>query len=160
MSGATVIQPKPNLAAKVGRLPIFDPQAVARAEAALESLSAQFDEWMQAEVTKLANTRDVAKADGWSDAAIAEIFTCSHDIKGLGTTYKFPIASQLANSLCSLLEAPRDGLDRRSLVHLISAHVDALRAVVRDGVRDDSHPVARALLTELSGQTRAMLSNA
>jgi hypothetical protein len=158
MSAVTFIKPKPSFASKVGRLPTFDPNALERAEAALDSLSDQFDDWMKVEADKLAAARDAAKDAAWSDAALIDIFTRAHDIKGLGATYKFPIASQLANSLCQTLESPRNDLDRATFVRLISAHVDAMRAFVRDGVRDDTHPVARALLTELSEQSRALLA--
>jgi hypothetical protein len=160
MSAVQIIKPKSNLSAKVGRVPAFDPSALARAEAALNSLSHQFDDWMKIEAEKLAETRDAGKADGWSDAALADLFTRAHDIKGLGSTYKFPIASQLAASLCKLLEADRTHIDRAALAKLASAHVEAIRAVVRDGVRDDTHPVAAVLLRELAGQTATLTAAA
>ena len=158
MSAAQFIKPKTSLSAKVGRVPTFDPQALARAEAALNDLSSQFDDWMKAEADKLGEARDIAQSGGWTDTALSEIFTRAHDIKGLGTTYKFPIASKLAGSLCLILEAPRDALDRKALARLVSGHVDTIRAVGRDGVRDETHPVARALLGELSALSTALLS--
>jgi hypothetical protein len=156
MSAVQIIKPKSSLSAKVGRVPAFDPAALARAEAALNALSDQFDDWMKVEADKLVQVRDEARAAGWTDAALADLFTRAHDIKGLGTTYKFPIASQLAASLCRLLEADRSKIPQAELIKLASAHVEALRAVVRDGVRDDTHPLAAALLGELSGQVRAL----
>jgi sugar phosphate isomerase/epimerase len=79
MSAVQIIKPKSNLSAKVGRVPAFDPSALARAEAALNSLSHQFDDWMKIEAEKLAETLGIKvvvcpwlspeqrplSADGW-----------------------------------------------------------------------------------------------
>lgn len=151
MSAVQYIKPKQSLTAKVGRLPTFDAGALARAEAALNTLSGQFDDWMQSEVEKLVAARDDAKANDWSQESFATLFTRAHDIKGLGATYKYEIASQLANSLCRTLEA-RPFNPQAAITRLASAHVEAIRACVRDGVRDASHPLAAALLKELSVQ--------
>jgi hypothetical protein len=158
MSSAQIVKAKSPLSAKVGRMPTFDPQALARAEAALNGLSSQFDDWMKIEAEKLAECRDTAKAEQWSDQALAVLFTRAHDIKGLGATYRYPITASLASSLCRLLEAPRENLDRMALAHLASAHVETIRAVVRDGVRDESHPVAAILLQELTTQVNDLLA--
>ena len=57
-----VIQP-PSLRLKVGgRFGAIDPSAIAKAEAALKSLSGNFAQWLSEEVVKL----DVAYIDNWS----------------------------------------------------------------------------------------------
>lgn len=160
MSAVQIIKPRVSLTAKVGRIPTFDPAALARAEAALNDLSPQFDAWMAIEVEKLADAMKSARDEAWSDSAVAGLYTRAHDIKGLATTYKFPLASHLAGSLTQLLEADRARLDAKAFERLAIAHVEAIRAVVRDFVRDVQHPVGSMLLQELAQQTRELLDQA
>ena len=47
-----------------GRLGAIDPAAIAKAEAALKSLSGNFAEWLQDEVTKLETARQRVRTDG------------------------------------------------------------------------------------------------
>ena len=47
-----------------GRLAALDPSAIAKAEAALKSLSGNFVQWLNDEVTKLEAARQVIRTDG------------------------------------------------------------------------------------------------
>jgi hypothetical protein len=58
----------------------------------------------------------------------------------------------LAASLCKLID---DGEKRlQAPLKLVDAHIDAIKAVVRDGIRDPGHPVGRVLTSELERQVR------
>jgi hypothetical protein len=147
-----IIQPPNPLRNKVGRLAGFDADAIARAEAALTAMSAQFESWMQDELDKLEASRQAAKAAGFDEASCEHLYTRSHDLKGLGTTYGFPIVTRMAGSLCKLIERPE--LRRGAGAHgaLIEAHVNAIKAAVRDGIKDVDHPVGNAIVTTLEAQ--------
>jgi hypothetical protein len=147
-AGAALIQPPNALRSRLGgRMPTIDPSAIAKAEAALKGLSAQFGAWLQDEVAKLEDAYAVLKAEGATQAAMDGVYARGHDLKGLGTTYEFPLVTRIAGSLCKLLG---DGDARtRAPVVLVSAHIEAIRACVRDNVRDTENPVGRALAEEL-----------
>jgi hypothetical protein len=72
-----------------------------------------------------------------------ELYICAHDLKGLGTTYEFPLITRLAGSLCRLIEEPRARLAAPAA--LIDAHIDAIRASLRDDIRNDDDPTVKAL---------------
>jgi hypothetical protein len=137
-----LIQPANNLRLKVGggRL---DMSAVAKAEAALKSLSGNFAEWLGEEISKLEAARAVTRAQGMADPAGEALYICAHDLKGLGGTYEFPLITRLAASLCRLIEEP--DLRTAAPAALIDAHIDAIRAALRDGIRTDDEPTVRAL---------------
>ena len=59
-----------------GRLGAIDPAAIAKAEAALKSLSGNFAEWLQDEVTKLETARQRVRTDGLT-AEASRISTCA-----------------------------------------------------------------------------------
>ena len=155
-ASAAFIQPPNAFRSRLGgRLPNIDPSAIAKAEAALKGLSAQFGEWLRDEVAKLEAAHAVVKAEGGSQANMDALYARAHDLKGLGTTYEFPLVTRISGSLCKLLG---DGEARtRAPLALVSAHIDTIRACVRDNVRDSANPVGRALAEQLEQHVKAFL---
>lgn len=125
----------------------MDNDVLARAEAALKSLSGQFGQWLQDEIDKLDVARAGLQAEGPTPAATEALYLRAHDLKGLGTTYEFPIITRIAASLCKLLDEPAKRVT--APLFLLDAHIHAIKAAVRDDIRDASHPVGQALVTEL-----------
>ncbi len=141
------------LGPRFGRI---DPDAIAKAEAALKGLSSQFGQWLQDEVGKLDSAREAIRTSGTNRATIDQLFTRAHDLKGLGATYEFPIVSRVAGSLCKLLG---DGDVRLTTpMALVDAHIHAIKAAVRDNIRDSDNPVGHALASELERHTADYLA--
>jgi hypothetical protein len=157
MSRAQLIQPK-SLQSKLGKLGPIDAEALARAEAALKSLSSQFQGWMEDEVAKLEAARDAARTKGWDLAALGSVYGASHDAKGMGSTYEYPLVTELAASLCKLLETDETREKALNAIPVINAHVDAMRAAVRGQIKTTDHPVGAALLAELRARVEAILA--
>jgi hypothetical protein len=133
---------------KVGsRFSGVDSAAIAKAEEALRSLSSQFGQWLQDEIDKLEAARAAVRAQGVTAATMDQIYLHGHDLKGLGGTYEYPLISRIAGSLCKLMDGP--GGHAGAPLFLVDAHIDAIRAVARDGIRDPEHPTGRALAQAL-----------
>ena len=148
-----VIQP-PSLRLKVGgRFGAIDPSAIAKAEAALKSLSGNFAQWLSEEVIKLDAARQLVRDDGVTAETMETLYLRAHDLKGLGTTYEFPLITRIGASLCRLI----DDKDKRLTVSLplVDAHIDANKAAVRDSIKTDDHPVGRILIEELERKVAA-----
>jgi hypothetical protein len=137
-----------------GRLS-FDADAVARAEAALKSLSGQFAQWMQDELDKLDAARAAVREKGMTDQTAETLYMRAHDLKGLGTTYEFPLVTRIAASLCKLIDNPATRTS--APLSLVDAHIDAIKAAVRDDIKTEDHPVGRILAEELEANARAFL---
>ncbi|MFT3996861.1 MAG: Hpt domain-containing protein [Asticcacaulis sp.] len=149
---AQVIQIPNTLRAKVGgKLGALDQAALAKAEEALSSLSEQFDNWLEDELNKLEQAQETIRADGGLTEKNAEglYFRC-HDLKGLGTTYGYPLITRVAGSICKMLDD--DDVRMKSPRVLIDAHVHAIRAIVRGKIKADNHPVGVALASELEAR--------
>ncbi len=144
--GAPRAKPPPRFGA-------VDADAVARAEAALKSLSGQFGQWLQDEVDKLESARARVRAEGATPAAMEALHGRAHDLKGLGGTYEFPLITRVMGSLCRLLEEPAQRA--AAPLALVDAHIDAVRAIVRDDIKDPAHPVGEALCAALEGEVAA-----
>lgn len=156
-TGAQVIQPPNPLRSRLGsRLPKIDPDAIAKAEAALQGLSSQFGAWLRDEVAKLEAAQVSLRADGMTQQGIDRLYTHAHDLKGLGATYGFPLVTRIAGSLCTLLgeQATRS----QTPPVLIYAHVDAIRVVVREDMRDADDASGRVLAEQLEHSVAAYMS--
>ncbi len=141
-----IIHPPNLLKAKVGgKLAPLDEAAIARAEAALHTISGEFQDWIEDHVDQLVAARWRVETERHAHGAMARLLTCAHDLKGLGVTFKYPLVTRIAASLCVLLEAK----NAQSPPQLIDAHVDAIRATVRQRMKSETDPIGLALLQEL-----------
>lgn len=155
-SAVEVIQVPNTLRMKVGsRFGGIDPSALAKAEAALKGLSGQFAQWLQDEIGKLEAARAAIKTEGLSQKTADRLYLHAHDLKGLGATYEFPLITRIAASLCKLMDD--QGSRTSAPMYMVDAHIDAIRAAVRDDIRDVSHPVGRVLAEELERRVAVYL---
>jgi chemotaxis protein histidine kinase CheA len=127
--------------------------AIKRAEKAIDDLKEEFVEWINTDVSKLVTTRD-AYAGKSNGAALKGLYRAAHDLKGQGTTFDFPLVTRVAASLCNLTELMDE---RHPPIALIDAHVDAIKIVVRDNIRDAANPTAVLLASELESRVEAFL---
>ena len=151
-----VIRPPNPLRAKVGGFGGIDADAIAKAEAALKAMSAQFGQWLQDEIVKLDQAQADIRAKGYTAETAEGLYFRAHDLKGLGATYQYPLVTRLAGSLCRMM----DDADKRmhAPVALLDAHIDAIRAVVRDEIQTDEHPTGRALAETLEARVAEHLA--
>ena len=135
-----------------GRLGAIDPAAIAKAEAALKSLSGNFTQGLADEISKLDAARLQVRSVGVSAETMENLYLRAHDLKGLGTTYGYQLITRIAGSLCRLI----DDKDKRvqAPLDLVDAHIDAIKAAVRDEIKSDEHPVGRILVEELERRVK------
>lgn len=135
-----------------GRFGGIDPAALAKAEAALKALSNNFGQWMDDELVKLDAARERVRTEGYNAETAESLYFRAHDLKGLGSTYGFPLVTRMAASLCRLIDDPSTRL--KAPLILLDAHIDGVKAAVRSDIRDDTHPVGKVLVEELERKVR------
>ncbi len=136
-----------------GRRGGIDPAAIAKAEAALANLSGNFAQWLNDEITKLDGARATIQAEGPTLENMESLYLRAHDLKGLGTTYGFPLVSRIAGLLCRLIE--EKGQRMTAPTALIDAHILSIKAAVRDSIKSEDHPVGKVVIQELEGRIEA-----
>ena len=129
-----------------------DPAMVARAEAALDRLSVYFGPWMNEEVSLLTAARARVHDEGLNPDTGEHLNIQAHEVKSLAATFGFPIVTHIAGSLCKLIEDPDTRL--RAPLFLVDAHIDAIGAALRAGIRERDHPTSVALILELLARVR------
>lgn len=133
----------------------FDMEAIERAEAALAELSSEFDDWMAKEVVRLTEARDAVRRSGLDQDSRGILYRAAHDIRGQAATFGYPLAASVADSLCRLLDGIAD--DRRVPVGLVSQHVDAIGAIVREHATGADNRTALALSERLASVVNDLL---
>lgn len=136
--------------------PLFDEETLVRADHALQELSADMRTWLRADIQRLQAARLAAEQDGWSIPALDVLFSVAHDIKGVGATYGSPLSTKLAASLCRAIETDAGKAAARRDPSLVRAHVDALRAAVRERAQLTTQTIGFAVLRELEAHVEAL----
>jgi chemotaxis protein histidine kinase CheA len=150
-----LFMPPNMLKAKVGSsIGGIDMAALKRAEAAVDVLKVDFQEWIGEDVERLAKARDRFAKDKDQDARDA-LFRAGHDIKGQASTFEFPLIARVATSLCKLFDAL--GAPERIPLSLVDAHVAAIRIIFRDKIKDPSNRMAMELSEELEARVTEAL---
>jgi chemotaxis protein histidine kinase CheA len=149
-----VIRPRNLLKAKAAVMldgpATFDEAAVRRAEMALKALSANFNGWMEEASRNLGAARDAIREKGAGEGRAAALHRAAHDIRGQAATLGFPLAARVGGNLCRLMDAlPPAQLHGGALTTLVDQHVDAVRAIVREGVSKAKERTGEALASEL-----------
>ena len=156
-NSAQVIRPTNTLRMKVGGgFGGIDANAIAKAEEALKAMSSQFGQWLQDEIVKLEQAQTAIREAGYTPETAEALYYRAHDLKGLGSTYQYPLVTRLAGSLCKLLDDQQKRM--AAPLVLLDAHIDAIRAVVRDQIQTDEHPTGRILAETLEARVSAHLS--
>jgi HPt (histidine-containing phosphotransfer) domain-containing protein len=144
-----ITQPNPlrKVLLRVPESDLDDP--IGRAEKALAGLSGEFKNWMAIEADRLSAAHAAVLRAGFTIENREELFRAAHDIKGDATTFGFPSAAAAAESLCRIIEHAPD----LELVppELITHHINAVQAIVRERTKLDTTVMASKLSRQLRG---------
>jgi hypothetical protein len=132
-------------------------EPVARAERALALLAGEFATWMEEEGERLDQARNAVRTAGFTATTREALFFAAHDIRGDAETLGYPGLTIPAESLCRLIEHTRDM--NRIPLSLVDQHVDAVRAIIREGNRPDAEPTVAVLTHRLLEVTDEFLAH-
>lgn len=150
-----LIRPPVSLADKVDRGPggMTEEEMLGRAEAAVESLKDEYLDWVTIEIDNLEKAWRKAESDPENrETHLKKLAGLAHDVKGEGTTYDYPLMTQLGDSLWRIVTTISDGSDSRSAAQLdiVGQHIGAMRVVIRDRMKDGGGDLGNALLATLN----------
>jgi len=130
---------------------------IGRAEQALAGLSSEFKSWMTTEVNRLSSAYVAIRNDGFTKERRDELFHAAHDIKGDASTFGFPAAAGVAESLCRVIEHAPD-LEKVP-AELFTHHINAILAIVHENTKLDSISVSAELSRRLRKVADDYLAN-
>jgi len=120
-----------------------------KAENVIEEHGVEYVSRVQTQIESLVETvRDARENTAARPQLFADIFQKSHDIRGMGSTFGYDLVTEIGASLCNFVEGIAQHDDDAMAV--VSAHVDALRAVVANGVKGDGGKIGREIADGLT----------
>lgn len=127
---------------------LIDPDALARAEQALERLSGDYLTWVEADAASLrAALAELAAHPSDISDVLWRMFRIAHDVKGQATTFGYPLVTEIGRRLCHLIESrPQPQPDD---IALLSRHVEALAEVITCRLTGDGGEAGRRILERL-----------
>jgi len=129
--------------------------ALARAQAAVAALSRDYLNWARADLDQCRQHLAAAQAaPDQSSPHIEALFGVAHNIKGQGTSFGYPLMTQLGQSLCQLTRLPSP-FDAAKL-GLVAAHLEVMASVLDQEARDDGTPVLQAQAAALERAVAAL----
>ncbi len=138
---------------KVGGLGTSEPGEIpndllAEAEDSLERAALDFTEWARGYLAKLAKLCDQAlQQESGRRRYFNEINLLAHELRGQGGTFGYPLISVFGKMLYEATGS--DCREDDNTVEIVRAHIDAMRAVIRDKVAGDGGKLGRELLASL-----------
>lgn len=117
-----------------------------RAEEAVSKLSEQYRDWALSDIETLRGCVVSLSDDGERDGAIAKIRSIAHDMRGQGSTFGYPLITQVAQSISGTLKL---SLDTDGLAAELGSHIDAVAAIIESEATGDGGDEGRDILRSL-----------
>lgn len=124
-------------------------EILAEAEEKLEREAEGFLDWAKTFLDDLSDKVNKARSDLSRRAEhLAEVNRIAHELRGQGGTFGYPLITLFAKSLYETTEYPCREDDAN--LEICRAHIDTLRAVIREKIEGDGGAIGRQLLSSLN----------
>ncbi|MEQ8736138.1 MAG: response regulator [Rhodospirillaceae bacterium] len=132
------------------RVPFEMPTDVlAEAEETLEREAEGFLDWAKSYLDELSENVSKAKTEVANrQSHLAEVNRIAHELRGQGGTFGYPLITLFGKSLYETTQYPCREDDAN--LEICRAHIDTLRAVIREKIEGDGGAIGRQLLTSLN----------
>lgn len=109
-----------------------------QAAAVISELSQQYPTWAMADVLKLKKFLNQAQTLPESEQTSLikdELYRVSHDIKGQGGTFGYPLMTDVAAQLCNFIKESKNFSAQK--MDFIQEHIDVLETILKDKLAGD-----------------------
>lgn len=93
-------------------------------------------------------------ADDENPAALTEeMHALAHNIRGMGSSFGFPLMTRVGTTFCTYLRALAD--DQQAVPDIVSAHLKAMDTILENRILGEGGDEGQALISRLSEITAA-----
>jgi hypothetical protein len=122
-----------------------------RAEDAVAELAADYSNWALADVKRAEDAFALVKSEPEKRAAHLEtLYRATHDMKGQGGSFGYPLITKIGQSLCRYLHSGAIG---EAHFPVVQAHIGALRLILEKSVKGDGGVIGGRLVAKLEALT-------
>ena len=144
--------PKNALAAKLSDSKVNDDELdrrIAMAEMDLQSVADGFADWAASDIAAALKELDRVENGAGDEESLKSIFRIAHDIKGQGSTFGFPLVTEISAPLCDFLRSISAVPSTNGII-AVKAHLTALHVVLEQNIKGDGGAMGRQLLDKLA----------
>jgi len=124
---------------------------LAAAEAALAEMTTDLESIIGDDMVMAAKAYQTAMTEpDQAEAALKDVYTGFHNIKGIGGSFGFDLVTNVANNLCQFLKQA-DGPSDAVLEH-VAHHLHALQEIVEAELSGDGGEQGQAILERLQSR--------
>ncbi|MDP6390088.1 MAG: hypothetical protein QF654_09365 [Alphaproteobacteria bacterium] len=121
-------------------------QAIARAQRIVKKAGAAYAQVVDNDIDRLKKAFAVYKG-AYVRAPLDEMFSIVHNIRGMGTTFKYPLLTRIGTSMCRYITERREGVTLDSTI--LQLHIDALSVVVHTEIRGAGDKISQQVAAAL-----------
>ena len=140
------------LAAKLGGAKISDEELerrLALADKKIAGASHGFTDWAGDDVAEALSAVEKLADETEGGQARDIVFRVAHDLKGQGTTFGYPLTTQIAGLLCDFIRTS-ESTTAPEVVGVIRAHLAALNLVLKQNIKGEGDEAAKQLVEKLA----------
>ena len=138
----------------------FSVEALARAEAEFAKMAEDYPDWVGGYITALFNELEQARprAADMRSPNFSRMNQLAHEMKGQGGTFGYPLISVFGKSLYEFTSVSAGTSD--SQLDIVTAHIDAMQAVIKGRVNGDGGALGAELVRTLDEAIQKQRSTA
>jgi hypothetical protein len=124
-------------------------EALEKALTEMKKSQEDYPDWVRATLTELVVDLNIAREGGEEERrkSFRHVGALAHELKGQGGTFGYPLTSVFGKSLNEFTERETTVTDNH--LEIVKAHIDVMRAVIKDRVSGDGGDVGRELIMVL-----------
>jgi len=143
-----IFRPANPLSIKARRSDLTIAEMMAKSHQVMADLAKDYPQWLRSDLEALAAANKRLRAEPHNCAGKPDIFRIAHDIRGQAPGFGYALAGDISASLCQYLE--RTERFEAAELHIVEAHIKAIRACVLQSLKGDGGAVGQELLAELA----------
>lgn len=148
-SGSAEVFETPSLQDKVSKVSRDEfQQMMEKAQKTIDTIGDDYETWANEDLARMHQVMKVLKSDeAQRGKHLQAVFRISHEMKGQGGSFGYPLVSDIAHSLCKFLDTADESQPKT--VDVVEAHVQALNLIIKSRMAGDGGKVGDELLTGL-----------
>lgn len=138
-----------------------DLDALEQAEQLIAGMQDSYLEWVEDDLKRFGELYTAAAAEEGDKrrALVEDIFSVSHDVKGQGGSFDYPLMTAVGNSLCRFIEK-LEGPVKQGHMAVIKVHIDTMRLIINQRMNGDGGKAGVNLLRGLDATVAKMSTKA
>lgn len=121
---------------------------MSRAQASIDTIADDYETWAVEDLARIHAAMEMVRSEeARRGEHLRAVFRISHEMKGQGGTFGYPLVSEIAHSLCGFIDTADES--QPLTVNVVDAHIQALNLIIKSRMSGDGGKAGDELLSGL-----------